>query len=278
MSDLNSGGALSTALDNIVVVLVEPQDDINIGNTVRACKNFGITRIRLVSPASADPERIVISAPKAGDVIERIERFNTVDEALADCTFVAAMTARVRRASWAVVEPRSAAMDVVAAAEDGLTAIVFGREDAGLPNDVLDRCHVIVTVPTNPDYSSLNLGQAVLLLVWEVFREAERVQIERSLEAVHQRGGRQPAVMARLELMFGQAERALSAIEFFKSDNNAHIMRAVRAIFLRAGLDNREASLWHGIFTEIEAYMKRTGRPSGLIDREDRSTDQPEQD
>lgn len=260
MSGLQSPQPLSAALDNIVVVLVEPQDDINIGNTIRACKNFGITRIRLVSPASADPERIGISAPKAGDVIANIERFDSVDEALADCTFVAAMTARARRANWTVVEPRSAAMDVVAAANDGLAAIVFGREDSGLPNDVLDRCHVVVTVPTNPNYSSLNLGQAVLLLVWEIFREAERVQIERSNDAVHNQEHRELAVMARLEPMFSQAERALSAIEFFKSGSGAHIMRSVRAVFLRAGLDNREAALWHGVFTEIEAFMKRTGR------------------
>lgn len=260
MSDSQEKRALSATLDQIVVVLVEPQDDINIGNTIRACKNFGITRIRLVSPASADPERIGISAPKAEDVITRIERFDTVDEALADCTFVAAMTARARRASWAVVEPRSAAMDVVEAAEVGLAAIVFGREDSGLPNDVLDRCHVIVTVPTNPDYSSLNLGQAVLLLVWEIFREAERVQIERVSEAVNHRRGRELATMERLEPMFAQVERGLRAIEFFKTQNGAHIMRSVRAMFLRAGLDSREASLWHGVFTEIEAYMRRTGR------------------
>lgn len=261
MSDLNNQQPpLSTALDNVVVVLVEPQDDINIGNTIRACKNFGITRIRLVSPASADPERIGISAPKAGDVIARIERFDSVDDALADCTFVAAMTARARRANWTVVEPRSAAMDVVSAADTGLAAIVFGREDSGLPNDVLDRCHVIVTVPTNPNYSSLNLGQAVLLLVWEIFREAQRVQIERSRDASLNKDNRELAVMARLEPMFSQAERALSAIEFFKTGSSAHIMRTVRAVFLRAGLDNREAALWHGVFTEIEAFMKRTGR------------------
>ncbi len=266
MSDLRSQEPLSAALDNVVVVLVEPQDDINIGNTVRACKNFGITHIRLVSPASADPERIKISAPKAGDVITLIERFDSVDEALADCTFVAAMTARSRRASssWTVVEPRSVAKDVVAAAETGRAAIVFGREDSGLPNEVLDRCHVIVTVPTNPNYSSLNLGQAVLLLVWEIFREAEHVKIEGPDNDAYEKSHHQPAPMARLEPMFAQAERALSAIEFFKTGSSWHVMRTVRAVFLRAGLDMREAALWHGVFSEIEAYMKRTGRPSAL--------------
>ncbi|MBA2661051.1 MAG: RNA methyltransferase [Bradymonadaceae bacterium] len=256
----NTGQTTVTRLDNIVVVLVEPQDDINIGNTVRACKNFGITRIRLVAPASADPARIAISAPKADDVIAAIERFETVDEALGDCTFVAALTARRRKASWAVVEPRGAAIDLVSAASEGLAAVVFGREDAGLPNEVLDRCHVIVTVPTNPDYSSLNLGQAVLLMAWEIFRVAEQIPVEQAVDAVQARGGREPADLARLEPMFGQAERALTAIEFFKTQNGPHIMRAVRAMFLRAGLDKREAALWHGIFSEIEAFMKRTGR------------------
>lgn len=259
------------ALSDVVVVLVEPQDDINIGNAIRACKNFGIVELRLVNPASADPARIAISAPRADDVIASMRRFETVDEALADCVFVAGMTARRRRASWTVTEPRGAAAAAAEAASRGRVALVFGREDSGLPNAVLDRCTVVVTVPTNPDYSSINLGQAVLLMAWEMFRVMTDQPIDRLEHGVSTtatpratgragRGKYEPADLGRLEYMFARAEEALEAIEFFKSGNNAHIMRAVRAVFLRAGLDRREAALWHGIFTEIIAYMARTGR------------------
>ncbi|MFU8804652.1 MAG: RNA methyltransferase [Bradymonadaceae bacterium] len=249
------------SLSQIVIVLHEPQDDINIGNTVRAAKNFGIRRVRLVNPASGDPHRISISAPKAEDVIGSMERFESIDDALVDCVYVVGMTARRRRASWTVVEPRGAARDAVQMTGQGTVAIVFGREDSGLPNEILDRCHGVVTIPTDPDYSSLNLGQAVLLMVWEIFRMAEGVEELRAIEPETVRlGDEDLATMERLERVFAQAEEALHAIEFFKTESTDHIMRGLRNVFLRARLDQREAALFHGIFKEIVAFMKRTGR------------------
>lgn len=256
----------SDRLADVVVVLFEPQDDINIGNTIRAAKNFGIRRIRVVNPASADPHRISISAPKAHDVIDAMERFESIDEALADCVYVVGLTARVRRASWAVFEPRGAARDLVAMADEGTVAIVFGREDSGLPNEILDRCHGVVTIPTDPSYSSLNLGQAVLLMVWETFRVATQVVEVRALgeeersSSTRAQGEGDLAPMERLERIFGQAEEALHAIEFFKTESTDHIMRGIRNVLLRARMDQREAALFQGMFKEIVAYMKRTGR------------------
>ncbi len=153
----------SAQLDNIVVVLWEPQDDINIGNTVRACKNFGVTDIRLVRPRQADPQRIAISAPKADDVISRLRRCADLEEALDGCVYAIGTTARPRHQERVFTEPRGAAIKAVQMAEaKGKVAYVFGREDSGLSNSALDRCHSVVTIPTRPDYSSLNLGQAVL--------------------------------------------------------------------------------------------------------------------
>ena len=249
------------ALTRTSIVLVEPQDDINIGTAVRAAKNFGITSVRLVRPATADPYIIGVSAPKATDLIENLERYDDVDAALSDCVFTLGLTARVRSANWRVLEPRSAAREIVKTSPEGRVAILFGREDSGLPNEVLDRCHAVVTVPTNPDYSSLNLGQAVLLMLWELFRAATDVEEKSAaLPEVEMDSEFPPAPMEAMERVFTQAEEALESVEFFKTDSHDHIMRSIRSVLLRARLDTREMAIWLGIFKEVVAYLERTGR------------------
>lgn len=251
--------SLADSLKRVRVILWEPQDDINIGNAVRACKNFGITDLRLVRPASADPHHISISAPKARDIIDAMPRCDSLEEALEGCSYVVGTTARPRSDAHVVVEPRGAATRVVEKAEQGECAYIFGREDWGLPNEVLDRCHAVVTIPTNPDYTSLNLGQAILLNVWEVFRVAQGTEIELPDSSVRARDSQHPpADMAVMERMFEQAERSLERIEFFKAETNQHIMSTVRSVLVRAELDQRELAVWFGIFKEIETYLDRT--------------------
>ncbi len=247
-------------LNQTSVILVEPQDDINIGTAVRAGRNFGIESVRLVRPAEADPKKILISAPRSEEQIERIERFEELDKALGDCVLTLGMTARQRSASWRVLEPRQAAREVVEASRRGRIGLLFGREDSGLPNEVIDRCHAVVTIPTDPDYSSLNLGQAVTVLGWEIFRAAQNIDTSGvALKDVRPHSEFEAAPMAGLERMFDQAEEALDAIGFFKADTNEHIMRSVRGVFLRADLDSRELAIWHGIFKEVVAYLERAG-------------------
>jgi TrmH family RNA methyltransferase len=248
----------SERLDNIVVVLWEPQDDINIGNTVRACKNFGVTDIRLVRPRVADPDRIAISAPKAGDVIDNLQHCADLEEALEGCVYAIGTTARPRHQERVFTEPRGAAIKAVEMAEKGKVAFLFGREDSGLPNTALDRCQSAVTIPTRPDYSSLNLGQAVLLNVWEVFRIASGIGVEEpDVQVARPESEHEPARLETMEHMFGTAERVLDTVGFFKTPTNEHIMRTVRSVFMRAGLDQREQALWFGIFREIEKHIER---------------------
>jgi len=247
-------------LEDIVVILWEPQDDINIGNTVRACKNFGVTDIRLVRPRVADPERISISAPKAMDVIDGMRRCADLEEALQGCVYAIATTARARNQEHIVTEPRGAAQKAVevAASGAGKVAYLFGREDAGLPNHAIDRCHSIITIPTRPDYSSLNLGQAVLLNMWEVFRVATAVAVEEpDIRLAHPHSEFPPANLEAMEHMFALIERVVGHTEFFKTPTNDHIMRMLRSVLTRAGLDRREQSTWFGIFHELERTLKR---------------------
>lgn len=242
----------------MVVVLWEPQDDINIGNTVRACKNFGVTDIRLVRPRQADPARIAISAPKADDVISNLMHCDDLEEALEGCVYAIGTTARPRHQERVFTEPRGAAIKAVEVAGEGKVAYLFGREDSGLPNSALDRCHSVVTIPTRPDYSSLNLGQAVLLNVWEVFRVASGIAVEEPDIRVSRPDSEfPPARMETMEHMFGVAEKVLDTVGFFKTPSNEHIMRTIRSVLMRAGLDKREQALWFGIFRELDKYVHR---------------------
>ena len=253
--------SLDPRLDQISIVLFEPQDDINIGTTVRACKNFGITDIRLVRPSKGDPRTILISAPNAEDLIDELKIFETLEEALADCVFVVGTTARSRKNKRIYLEPRGAAMDMVEATGKGRVAVLFGREDHGLPNEALSLCHATVTVPTNPDYASLNLGQAVLLMTWELFRVANDTDITRAeVDYVRANSEHDPASLDAINRLFEHADRALTEIEFLKPETHDHMLTTLREMFLRAGLDTREVSIWHGIFSQIDYALERERR------------------
>src|SRR4029077_2003827 len=152
----------------IVVVLHEPQDLVNIAHVVRALKNFELRDLRLVNPREYDAYRIAGIAHQTQDVLARVARFEGLPDALADCVHVVGFTARGRSAKRNVQRPREAAAEILGQADAGPTALLFGREDKGLPNEALDLCHRVVTIPTNPAYPSLNLAHAVVLMLYEL--------------------------------------------------------------------------------------------------------------
>jgi TrmH family RNA methyltransferase len=249
-------------LDRIVVVLWETQDYVNIAGTVRAMKNFGLSRLRLVSPAQWDSWRLLGIAHDTEDVVERIEVFDDLRAALADCSFVAGMTARERRAKRNVARPREIAPELLERAsvqaeegEVGPVAILFGREDAGLPNWALDLCHRTVTIPTNPEHSSLNLAQAVLALGYELWMAAHG---EEQPFKEPRRGVQPPASLEQLEQLFEDTEKALWTIDFFKNRQTETIMRTLRSLAHRADLDAREATFLRAIVIETVRFFERT--------------------
>src|SRR4051812_15274383 len=122
-----------SVLAQVHVVLFEPQNQVNIAAVIRAMKNMGLSSLRLVRPVEYDPYRLEGIAHDTNDIIERIQHYEDLDAALADCVYVAAYTARRRAAKWIVTDPRGSAADIIAAARHGPAAILFGREDKGLP-------------------------------------------------------------------------------------------------------------------------------------------------
>jgi TrmH family RNA methyltransferase len=236
-----------------ILVLVNPQDIVNIASAVRIAKNFGIEQVRLVNPEVFDPYRIEGIAHNTADLVARIEIVDSLQKAIADCGFTAVLTARERAAKRRVLRPREAAAALVEEATAGPVAIVAGREDSGLTNDELDLCHALVTIATDPGHRSLNLAQAVAIMGYESW-------IARGGEGVPAKPPRNqagPATSGQLEELFADWTGALEAIDFFKTRLPDNVMRSFREIVFRARLDGREASLVRAMGIEVIRFLDR---------------------
>jgi TrmH family RNA methyltransferase len=242
-----------------ILVLVNPQDIVNIASAVRIARNFGIERMRLVNPESFDPWRIEGIAHNSAEFVAGIEIVDSLEATLADCVHVAVLTARGRTAKRRTVRPREGAAELLERSAEGPVAMVFGREDRGLTNAEIDLGHVLVTIPTDPRSSSLNLAQAVAIMAYETWlvRGGERQGLKSP------RKGTPPATSAQLEELFADWRRALWAVDFFKTRRSESVMRSFREILHRAAPDGREASLVRAMGIEVVRYLERAGIPVG---------------
>lgn len=231
-----------------------PQNLVNVAGVIRAMKNFGLRDLRLANPVEEiDSRRIMGIAHGSDDIIGRLEIFEDLSSALADRTYVAAMSARQRAAKRNMQWPRDAAVDLLAAAEEGAAAVVMGREDRGLTNDELDLCHRVVTIPTVPDYAALNLSHAFAVMAYELYAAREEVEFKQP------RRESTPATNEDLENLFARADDALHAVEFFKTRNTSHIMRTLREVVHRTPMDAREVHLFKAMCIEVVKYLERIG-------------------
>ncbi len=231
----------------IVVVLHEPQELVNIAHVVRAMMNFGVRDLRLVAPREYDAWRVEGIAHRSADVVGRIRVFDDLDAALADTVHVAGFTARQRAAKRNVQRPREALAEALARSAEGPVALLFGREDKGLPNGALDRCHRVVTIPTGPEYPSLNLAHAVVVALYEL--ALARGEAERAFKRPRRRS--EAATAEDLERLFADAERALKAAGFFHNHVEEPVLRTLREIAHRTPLDAREAKLLRAMAIEL---------------------------
>jgi TrmH family RNA methyltransferase len=257
-SKLSAGPPDRSSARPPILVLVNPQDIVNIASAVRIAKNFGIDRMRLVEPEVFDPYRIEGIAHNTADLVARIEIFDTLAAALEDCVYSVVLTARERAAKRRVLRPRDAAETLVVEAASGPVAVVAGREDSGLTNDELDLCHTLVTISTDPAHPSLNLAQAVAIMAYESWNA--RGGSDRPFKPPRKQAA--PATSRQLEELFADWTRALWAIDFFKTRQPEHVMRSFREMVFRAGLDGREASLLRAMGIEVVRFLER-GRREG---------------
>ncbi len=246
-------------LDNVIVVLDEPQDLVNIAGVVRAMKNMGLRRLRLVRPREFDTWRITGIAHRTDDILEASEMFDSLDEAVAECVLVLATTARARTAQRNFGTPREWAGRILETAIEGPVAIVFGREDRGLSNEALDRCDGALVIPTVPDYSSLNLAQASLVIAYELHLAAAGGHLE--MPVGKRSAGR--ATRGEMEVMFEALQEGLHHLEFFRARSAESVMRTFRTLLSRAEPDRHEVGLVRAMAYEIRNRVTRLqGRPS----------------
>jgi TrmH family RNA methyltransferase len=245
-------------LNRVVVILVEPQDPVNIAATVRAMKNMGVMQLRLVNPVAYEYERISGIAHDTDEIIHAIRHFDSIEQACSDCVYVVGFTARRRTAKREIISPKDAAGQLLDYAHEGPVALVFGREDRGLSNEQLDLAHIVATIPTT-NHASLNLAQAVLIALYEIHLAVGSA----TRKLAPPRKSAPPATSEQYEHFFGDAHRALEEIGFFKTRFRVYIMRSVRTLAYRAAPDGREIKLLRAIAIEVVRTMERIRRSKG---------------
>lgn len=239
---------------SVTVVLHEPRMLVNIAGVVRAMANMGLSRLTVVDPLEFDPRRLTGIAHRTEHIVDRIRQVESLDEALTDATYVVGTSARPRTAQRNYRRPRGLAPMILDRAREGRVAIVFGREDRGLSNDALDRCHEVVIIPTDSGHSSLNLAQAVLLVSYELLLAQSRAAPDSLPRGKRSLG---PASAAELEEMYSALEQGLARIDFFKARKPESVLRVLRTVFGRTALDAHEARLLRSIGYELRNWTER---------------------
>ncbi len=243
-----------SASARIRFVLVGTQHPGNIGAAARAMKTMGLSKLVLVAPEQPLDDVAYRRSAGAEDVLGDAPVFATLAEVVVDCRLVLGCTARSRRVQLEELLPEVAGQRAVArAAEPAEVAFVFGRERTGLTNDELQLCHLAVHIPSDPEFSSLNLAAAVQVLAYEV----RMAQLEgQAAPAVEQGYGEAPASHAQLEGLFGQFGDTLDQIDFHKGRAPESAMRKLRRLFMKADLSEQEVRLLRGILSDAQRMAR----------------------
>ena len=237
-------------------VLVETSHPGNVGAAARAIKTMGFHSLVLVRPRFDDVlthEEAIAFASGAQDVLENARIVDDMDKALENCRFAAAVSARLREFSPPVMTPRQFAETVLPDKRIDC-ALVFGNERYGLPNDAVESCQALIHIPANPDYSSLNLAQAVQVLAYES-RIALTGNNMSVTENSHVGFRGQPASVEQIHGMLTHLEEALIAIGFLNPDNPKKLMPRLKRLFSRSGLETEEVKILRGIARQIEKRL-----------------------
>lgn len=240
---------------HIKIVLVNTSHPGNIGATARAMKNMGLSRLALVNPVEFPSGVAVGRAASALDVLEQAEVVNTLGEAIADCALVIGSSARSRSLPWPMLTPEQSAAKLVKESQSAPVALVFGREDSGLNNEELQLCHFHVQIPASPEYSSLNLAAAVMVLCYEIRRAVLRDE-EADDKAEDEYWDQERATVEQVEYFYEHLERVLVEIDFHDPDNPRQLMQRMRRLFGRVRIDAMEMNILRGILTNIEHKIK----------------------
>lgn len=241
---------LTDSLNSVKIVLVGTTHPGNIGAAARAMKNMGIKSLSLVQPKEFPSDIAIYRSKAAKDILEHAQVFNTLEEAISDCELVIGTSARGRKVPWPILNPKEAAEEVSRSSSHHKIAIIFGREDRGLTNEELGLCNLHVNIPTDPDYSSLNLAQAVQILVYEIRQAILGEQEDKDYWDVELANNDQT------ELLINHMDELMQQVEFYDVDNPRKLLLRVRRFFKRSRIDVMETNIFRGLFATIQKKLK----------------------
>ena len=231
----------------IRMVLVNTTHPGNIGGAARAIKNMGLTELYLVQPREYPAPRAVWRAAGARDILTNVKVVESLDEAIAGCGLVVGTSARERRIPWPLINPRECGEKIWSEAASHDVALLFGREDRGLTNSELQKCHYHVHIPSNPDYSSLNLATAVQVLAYEV--RMASLQDENGVLPSMDEWDQPLATADELELFHQHLAETMATLNFYDPDNPKQLLTRMRRLFNRTRMDKMEVSMLRGLLT-----------------------------
>jgi len=224
-------------------VLIDPSHPGNIGSVARAMKNMALSDLVLVRPRSFPHTEANALAAGADDILAGARIVDSVAEAISDCGFIAGTTSRPRSYYWEFTTPRDIAKRIVELPQENRVALLFGSERYGLATEDLDHCNVLVRIPANPDYCSLNLAMSVQLLSYEIFVAREQPVSHTQLELAL-------AASGDVEHFYTHLLQVLNEIDF--GDRSGHLMERLRRLFNRAQMDRNELNIMRGILSAVQ--------------------------
>ena len=245
-------------LSRVRVVLVNTGHPGNIGAVARAMKNMGINKLYLVDPVHPPLHPHAVSrAAGADNILDDAVITSSLEEAVADCSWVVGASARLRSIPWPIFDPRECAEKIIKIATTDEVALVMGREKSGLSNDELECCNYLVHIPADPEYSSLNIAAATQVLLYE-FRMAARQQV--GIQIAESKAEYPLATNKDMEGLYGHFEETLIELGFLKADVPRLLMRRLRRLFNRAHIDTMELNILRGILSASQGHKYKHQR------------------
>ncbi|HET9473403.1 MAG TPA: RNA methyltransferase [Steroidobacteraceae bacterium] len=246
-------------LSAIRIVLVEPSHPGNVGAVARAMKNMALSELILVRPKAFPHPEATARASGADNVLQGTKVVDSVAAAVSDCGFVAATTSRPRDQNFRALDLHEAAERIFDKSARGPAAVLFGAERTGLTNEELALAHLLIRIPANPEYPSLNLAMAVQLVAYELFRAAGSPASTRPLS--------EPAVPlapgADMERFYAHLQQVMDEVDFKdRTTGGTHLMTRLRRLFQRCEMDQNEVNILRGILTSVQQKRRAAGAPN----------------
>jgi len=249
---------MKASLDNILVVMINTTHPGNIGAAARALKNMGLGKLVLVDPKEYPTAKATWRAAGAKDVLDNVVVVDRLDDAIADCSLVIGTSARERRIPWPLLTPRECGDRVQHESQSHKVAILFGREDRGLTNEELQKCHYHVHIPSNPDYSSLNIAAAIQVITYEI--RMSILTAEQGKPITFDDWDVPRADHQAIERYYEHLEQTLEKLKFLDPDNPRQTVTRLRRLFNRIRMDEMELSILRGMLTSIQNHIYHSER------------------